>query len=246
MFDRAPRAPETFSRAVGTPLTSGTSRRPNPMVTMATRVPDPPSSSGPDQAMYFRKQLEELIPSVTLSVEMPFPGNGNLYQVRTTVSDLIFYGRASTEDEAVVKCCKKAVAHIQQHWDRNNNAPREMDREHHHHQRPSSSSSGSGNHGTRPKRNHPRGPPPPSLSSSSSNYRGSRAGGHRDETMSGRRYSSELDERRMRRERELRTEMGGVMAMLDRRCGVREVPEPMDRYPVSVIYLLLGLKKGNL
>lgn len=61
----------------------------------------------------FRSQLEELNPYVTLSVELPHNGNGNLYQARTTTDDgLIFYGRASNEEEAIAKCCQKAVKHL--------------------------------------------------------------------------------------------------------------------------------------
>ena len=41
-------------------------------------------------------------------------GNGFLYQARTAVSGVVFYGRSSVEDEAVVKCCKKAINHILQ------------------------------------------------------------------------------------------------------------------------------------
>ena len=61
----------------------------------------------------FRAQLEELNPNVTLSVELPHNGNGNLFQARTTISDgLIFYGRADSEEEAILKCCQKAVKHL--------------------------------------------------------------------------------------------------------------------------------------
>ena len=73
----------------------------------------------------FRRRLEEAIPSATLSVELPFQGNGFLYQVRTTVNGLVFYGRAATEEEAVVKCCKKAIGHIDQQRDKNGNFQRE-------------------------------------------------------------------------------------------------------------------------
>lgn len=58
--------------------------------------------------------LEELNPSSTFLVELPFSGNGNLYQVRTTISNEVFYGRAETEEEAVAKCCKKATRFILQ------------------------------------------------------------------------------------------------------------------------------------
>jgi hypothetical protein len=58
--------------------------------------------------------LENLYPSATFSVELPFAGNGNLFQVRTTVNSEVFYGRATTEDEAVSKCCKKATRFILQ------------------------------------------------------------------------------------------------------------------------------------
>ena len=77
----------------------------------------------------YRRKLEKLNPNVTLSVEMPHAGNGDLFQVRTTVSDgLVFYGRASTEDEAILKCCQKAVKHLLK--TNNNVAP-----ETHHHSR---------------------------------------------------------------------------------------------------------------
>ena len=73
----------------------------------------------------FRVQLEQLAPNVSLSVELPHNGNGNLYQARTTLEDgLIFYGRAETEDDAVLKCCQKAVKHLQKsqdNWNANNN-----------------------------------------------------------------------------------------------------------------------------
>ena len=59
-----------------------------------------------------------------------FQGNGFLHQARTSVSGLVFYGRASTEDEAVVKCCKKAINHIlQQKPETNANCQREPNRE---------------------------------------------------------------------------------------------------------------------
>ena len=61
----------------------------------------------------YRRKLEQLNPNVTLSVELPHQGNGDLFQVRTTIADgLIFYGRATTEDEAILKCCQKAVKHL--------------------------------------------------------------------------------------------------------------------------------------
>ena len=61
----------------------------------------------------FRRKLEQLNPNVTLSVELPHQGNGDLFQARTTIADgLIFYGRATTEDEAILKCCQKAVKHL--------------------------------------------------------------------------------------------------------------------------------------
>ena len=62
-----------------------------------------------DDATDYRALLEELYPSATFSVELPYTGNGNLYQVRMTVYDEIFYGRAGTEEDAVTKCCKKAT-----------------------------------------------------------------------------------------------------------------------------------------
>ena len=61
----------------------------------------------------FRQKLEKLNPNVTLSVELPHNGNGNLYQARTTISDgLIFYGRGDSEEDAIIKCCQKAVKHL--------------------------------------------------------------------------------------------------------------------------------------
>jgi len=71
-----------------------------------------------------KRRLTDLNPSGTISVELPFQGNGFLYQARTAVSGVVFYGRSSVEDEAVVKCCKKAINHIlqtQQQVDRNGN-----------------------------------------------------------------------------------------------------------------------------
>ena len=68
----------------------------------------------------FRVQLEKLHPNVSLSVELPHNGNGNLFQVRTTLSDgLIFYGRSELEEEAVFKCCQKAVKHLQKNHEIN-------------------------------------------------------------------------------------------------------------------------------
>jgi hypothetical protein len=72
----------------------------------------------------FRTQLEKLHPSATFLVELPFAGNGNLYQVRTTIFDEVFFGRAVTEEEAVSRCCKKAAKFILQQRedsDRNGN-----------------------------------------------------------------------------------------------------------------------------
>ena len=60
-----------------------------------------------------REKLEKLNPNATLSVELPHKGNGNLYQARTTTSDgLIFYGRGDSEEDAMIKCCQKAVKHL--------------------------------------------------------------------------------------------------------------------------------------
>jgi hypothetical protein len=67
-----------------------------------------------DEESDYRAMLENLYPSATFSVELPFAGNGNLFQVRTTVNSEVFYGRATTEDEAVSKCCKKATRFILQ------------------------------------------------------------------------------------------------------------------------------------
>ena len=72
----------------------------------------------------YRRKLEQLNPNVTLSVELPHVGNGDLYQVRTTIADgLIFYGRATTEEEAIVKCCQKAVKHLMKN---NNNVEEDV------------------------------------------------------------------------------------------------------------------------
>ena len=82
----------------------------------------------------YRRKLEQLNPNVTLSVELPHQGNGDLFQVRTTIADgLIFYGRATTEDEAILKCCQKAVKHLLKN---NNNL---IASETHHHSRRQSS-----------------------------------------------------------------------------------------------------------
>ena len=62
---------------------------------------------GSDPEPDFRELMEKLMPSATFMVELPFAGNGNLFQARTTVFSEVFYGRAETEDEAVKKCCKK-------------------------------------------------------------------------------------------------------------------------------------------
>jgi hypothetical protein len=70
----------------------------------------------------FRQQLEDLNPNVSLSVELPNNGNGNLFQARTTVAEgVIFYGRADTEEEAILKCCQKAVKHLVKNNDLNSN-----------------------------------------------------------------------------------------------------------------------------
>ena len=66
----------------------------------------------------FQQKLEELNPNVTLSVELPHNGNGNLYQARTTVTDgVIFYGRGDSEEDAIIKCCQKAVKHLMKNND---------------------------------------------------------------------------------------------------------------------------------
>ncbi|TRY70366.1 hypothetical protein TCAL_05452 [Tigriopus californicus] len=65
----------------------------------------------------FKVQLQELHPSAQLRVELPFDNNGNMYQVRTVVSEEVFIGRATTEEEAIDKCCRKAVRFIKQYWD---------------------------------------------------------------------------------------------------------------------------------
>lgn len=62
----------------------------------------------------FQAELEMLHPSAEISVELPFKGNGNMFQVRTVVSEETFIGRASTMEEALAKCCKKAVKFIRQ------------------------------------------------------------------------------------------------------------------------------------
>lgn len=156
------------------------------------------------QEVDFRRQLEALNPSATLSVELPFQGNGYLYQVRTTVSGLVFYGRALTEEEAVLKCCKKAVGHISMNYDKNSNCPREVNRETPAPETPAAAASAVPSRPTatqsrRPdRRQRPVAPPPPP-----STYHPVGPG---------------ANNRRVERERELRSEMGNVMAMLDRRC----------------------------
>ena len=77
----------------------------------------------------YRRKLEQLSPNVTLTVELPHSGNGDLYQVRTTIAGgVIFYGRASSEDEAILKCCQKAVKHLMKN--NNNNVEVEEYRGH--------------------------------------------------------------------------------------------------------------------
>jgi len=70
-----------------------------------------------DEDTDYQAELELLHPSAEISVELPFKGNGNMFQVRTVVSDETFIGRASTMEEALAKCCKKAVKFIRQYWD---------------------------------------------------------------------------------------------------------------------------------
>lgn len=65
----------------------------------------------------FKVQLLKLHPAAQLRVELPFENNGNMYQVRTVVSEEVFIGRATTEEEAIEKCCRKAVRFIKQYWD---------------------------------------------------------------------------------------------------------------------------------
>ena len=62
----------------------------------------------------YRALLTKLAPAHTFSVEMPYAGNGNLFQVRTSILGEVFFGRADTEDEAIVKCCKKATKFVLQ------------------------------------------------------------------------------------------------------------------------------------
>ncbi len=64
-----------------------------------------------------REELWRLSPSAVLSVEEPSGGNGNVYQVRTTVGDEVFIGRGVTEAEATEKCCRKAVKFIRLYFD---------------------------------------------------------------------------------------------------------------------------------
>ena len=52
-------------------------------------------------------------------VELPYPGNGNVFQVRTTIGEEIFIGRDLQRPQAIEKCCKKAIRFIKQYWDPN-------------------------------------------------------------------------------------------------------------------------------
>ena len=45
----------------------------------------------------------------------------HIFSARTTLTDgLIFYGRAESEDAAILKCCQKAVKHLQKNQEVNN------------------------------------------------------------------------------------------------------------------------------
>lgn len=50
-------------------------------------------------------------------VELPYPGNGNVFQVRTTIGEEVFIGRDLQRPQAIEKCCKKAIRFIKQYWD---------------------------------------------------------------------------------------------------------------------------------
>ena len=64
-----------------------------------------------------RLELERLFPTAELSVELPFAGNGHMYQIRTSIGQEVFIGRAATREEAVLKCCTKAVKFVKQYYD---------------------------------------------------------------------------------------------------------------------------------
>jgi hypothetical protein len=60
--------------------------------------------------------LRRLRPDAELSSELPSEGNGNVYQVRTSLAGEVFIGRGASETEAIGRCCKKAVRFIQLYW----------------------------------------------------------------------------------------------------------------------------------
>jgi len=76
-----------------------------------------PVTEDDGNATDYQAELEMLYPSAEVSVELPFKGNGNMFQVRTVISDETFIGRGPNMEEAMSKCCKKAVKFIRQYWD---------------------------------------------------------------------------------------------------------------------------------
>ena len=76
-----------------------------------------PQQNDIEEEIDYQAELEMLRPEAKLSVELPFKGNGNMFQVRTEVSGETFIGRGCSVDEAVEKCCKKTVKFIRQYWD---------------------------------------------------------------------------------------------------------------------------------
>ena len=50
----------------------------------------PVLSMNDDDGCDYQAELEKLLPSAELSVELPFQGNGNMYQIRTTLSGEVF------------------------------------------------------------------------------------------------------------------------------------------------------------
>ncbi len=61
-------------------------------------------------------QMRSLLPSAELKTEPPSDGNGNAYQVRTTLAGEAFIGRGPDEAEAKEKCCRKVVRFYRMYW----------------------------------------------------------------------------------------------------------------------------------
>ena len=87
--------------------------RPSEARNLVSQAVDDDAGPEPD----YHALLTKLCPTHTFSVEMPYAGNGNLFQVRTTILGEVFFGRADTEEEAIVKCCKKATKFVLQQRD---------------------------------------------------------------------------------------------------------------------------------